>query len=155
MSTVKITELDELVGHDLGTSAWTQISQDQISSFAHATGDHQWIHTDPERAATGPYGTTIAHGYLTLSLLPRLLRDVMTVADAAVGINYGIDRIRFTDIVPAGARIRLRARLASSQPKPNGRLIGLDVAVEREGAKKPAMVGSLLLLYLRQDTRTE
>jgi len=133
---------------DLGASEWWTIEQRHIDLFAEATGDHQWIHVDPERAAAGPFGGTIAHGYLSLSLLPRLMDDLFEVADAKVGINYGIDRIRFTSPVRSGSRVRLKARFASAEPKAGGVLYRVGVEVEIEGGERPALVGEVLYLAL-------
>src|ERR671933_150860 len=128
-----IDELLGLVGVELGASDWHAIDQERVDLFADATGDHQWIHVDPERAAAGPFGGTIAHGYLTLSLLPRLLSQLLRIADALMGVNYGSDRIRFTCPVPVGSRVRLHAQLLHSEPKADGRLNRIGVRMEIEG----------------------
>src|SRR5947208_17086713 len=106
---VTMSELEATSERELGVSDWWRIEQRHIDLFAEATGDHQWIHVDRERAAQGPFGGTIAHGYLSLSLLPALLDDLIEVADAQIGVNYGIDRIRFTAPVPSGSEVRLKA----------------------------------------------
>ena len=141
--------LGELAGsgeRDLGVSPWVTIEQRQIDLFADATGDHQWIHVDPEAAKAGPFGGTIAHGYLSLSLLPTLLGDVLRVTDTQMGVNYGIDRVRFTSPVPSGSEVRAHARLVSAEPKGDGILYKVDVRLEIKGQEKPAMVGEVLFL---------
>jgi acyl dehydratase len=131
---------------DLGTSSWHTIEQRHIDLFAEATGDHQWIHVDHEQAAQGPFGGTIAHGYLSLSMLPMLLSEVLNVEGARMGINYGIDRVRFTAPVPSGSDVRLHAKLLSGQPRGEGVLYKVDVQIEIKGAEKPALVGEVLYL---------
>jgi len=115
-----LAELAESADRDLGTSPWVTVDQRHIDLFAEATGDHQWIHVDREAAKAGPFGGTIAHGYLSLSLLPVLLSDVIRVSDAHMGVNYGIDRVRFTAPVPSGSDVRAHARLLSAEPKGDG-----------------------------------
>ena len=110
-----LAELEPLVGEELGVSEWIEVTQDRIQRFAEATGDHQWIHLDRERAAGGPFGTTIAHGFLTLSLLPEMSAGAFAVSDAKMGVNYGLNRVRFPAPVPSGSR--LRARFVSSRWK--------------------------------------
>jgi acyl dehydratase len=139
-------ELEHASDRDLGTSSWVTIDQRRIDLFAEATGDHQWIHVDPEAAANGPFGGTIAHGYLTLALLPALMSEVMTVADARMGINYGIERVRFTAPVPTGSQVRLHAKLVSSERRGPGVLYRVGIRVEIEGQEKPACVGDVLYL---------
>jgi len=141
-----IAELEETGERDLGASEWVKIEQPRIDMFAEATGDHQWIHVDPESAAQGPFGGTIAHGYLTMSLLPVLLSEVMTVSDAQMGVNYGIERLRFTAPVPSGSRVRLHAKLNGGERRPNGALFRIGVEIEIEGHEKPALVGEVLFL---------
>ena len=119
---VTVAELRGLGQTDLGESGWLVIDQDRVNGFADVTEDHQWIHVDGERAAQGPFGTTIAHGYLTLSLVPRLLEEVVVVTDQVRGTNYGIDRARFTSPVPVGSRVRLRGRLLDARSRPDGGL---------------------------------
>ncbi len=131
---------------DLGVSAWHLIDQRRIDSFADATGDHQWIHVDPQRASAGPFGTTVAHGYLTLSLVPALLKDLLHVDGERLGVNYGIERLRFTAPVPAGSEIRLRARVEDGEARGDGFLLRLPIEVEISGGNKPAVVGELLYL---------
>jgi acyl dehydratase len=141
-----IAELEQAGERELGTSSWVTIDQERIDMFADATGDHQWIHVDPEAAAQGPFGTTVGHGYLTLSLLPALLAEVLAVTDARMGVNYGVERARFTAPVPSGSRVRLRARLNGSERRANGVLFRVGVEIEIEGAEKPALVGEVLYL---------
>jgi acyl dehydratase len=145
-TTLTLEELEQGGERDLGATDWVTLDQDRINTFAEATGDHQWIHVDPEMAAQGPFGGTIAHGYLSLSLLPGLLSEVMTVEGARMGINYGIDRVRFTAPVPVDSRVRLKAKLVSAERRGEGVLYKLGVEVEIEGAEKPALVGEVLYL---------
>jgi acyl dehydratase len=141
---ITVTGLDEikaLAGRDLGHSSWIEISQERVNAFADATGDHQWIHVDTERAAAGPFGGTIAHGYLTLSLVIPLFGELLTIEGIRMGINYGLDKVRFPSPVPVGARIRLAARVASVDEVANGGVqLALDFTVEIDGAEKPACV---------------
>ncbi|WP_137990838.1 MaoC family dehydratase [Streptomyces vilmorinianum] len=125
---------------DLGTSDWLEITQQRIDTFADATDDHQWIHTDPERAAAGPFGAPIAHGYLTLSLFIPLFTGLLDVQGVTTKVNYGLDKVRFPAPVPVGSRIRLAARLASVDDVPGGVQIAVDGTVEIEGGAKPAAV---------------
>lgn len=141
-----IADLENATERDLGASDWHTVEQKHIDLFADATGDHQWIHVDPDMAAQGPFGTTVAHGYLSLSLLPLLLGQVMTVTDAKMGVNYGTDKIRFTNPVPSGSRVRAKARLVNSQRKGDGILYKVGVEIEIEGQDKPALVGEVLYL---------
>ena len=143
---LKMAELEQAEERELGTSSWVPIEQRQIDLFAEATGDHQWIHVDPEAAAQGPFGQTIAHGYLTLSLLPALLSEVFSVSDARMGVNYGVERVRFTSPVPSASRVRLHARLRGSERRPAGVLFRIGVELEIEGSEKPALVGEVLYL---------
>ncbi len=135
-----LADLQAEVGHVIGTSDWVTVDQDRIDQFAHATGDHQWIHVDPDRAAQGPFGTTIAHGFLTLSLLPLLFASGFAIDDVRMGVNYGMNRVRFTAPVPAGGRVRGHFKLASFQPLPGGAQLTVEVTVELEGSDKPACV---------------
>jgi acyl dehydratase len=144
--TMTVAELREAGERELGVSGWHRIDQEQIDRFAEATGDHQWIHVDAERARAGPFGTTIAHGYCTLSLLPYLLAQVLTVSDAGTRINYGIDRVRFTAPVPSGAEVRAKARLLGSEARGEGVVYKVGVEVEVKGAAKPALIGEVLYL---------
>ncbi len=142
-----MAELVDAADVDLGTSEWMAVTQEMVDTFADATGDHQWIHVDPERAADGPFGTTIAHGYLTLSLLPVMIGGMVEVTDASMGINYGIDRLRMTSPVPVGSRIRTQATLKGTEEKGGGRLMHVEATVEIEGSDRPALIGTVL--YLR------
>ena len=145
-TTLTLEELEQAAGRDLGATDWVTLDQERINLFAEATGDHQWIHVNPEAAAQGPFGGTIAHGYLSLSLLPGLLPEVLTVEGARMGINYGIDRVRFTAPVPVGSQVRLKARLVSAEQRGGGVLYKLGVEVEINGSEKPALVGEVLYL---------
>jgi acyl dehydratase len=131
---------------DLASSSWHTIEQRHIDLFADATGDHQWIHVDHDAAAQGPFGGTIAHGYLSLAMLPMLLSEVLSVEGARMGINYGIDRVRFTAPVPSGSEVRLHAKLLSGEPRGEGVLYKVGVQIEIKGAEKPALVGEVLYL---------
>jgi acyl dehydratase len=147
MSTeLTLAELEGAAGLELETSDWVTIEQRAIEQFADATGDHQWIHVDPEKAAQGPFGTTVAHGYLSLSLLPGLLGSMLSVTDARMGINYGIEKVRFTAPVPSGSRVRLKAKINSAERRGEGVLYHVGAEVEIEGADKPAMVGEVVYL---------
>jgi acyl dehydratase len=145
-TTLTLEELEQSGERDLGATDWVTLDQDRINMFAEATGDHQWIHVDPEMAAQGPFGGTIAHGYLSLSLLPGLLPEVLTVEGARMGINYGMDRVRFTAPVPVDSQVRVKARLISAERRGEGVLYKLGVEVEIKDAEKPAMVGEVLYL---------
>jgi len=146
VSGISLAELVDSGERDFGASKWVTVDQRQIDLFAEATGDHQWIHVDPEAAKAGPFGGTIAHGYLSLSLLPVLLSDVINVSDQRMGVNYGIDRVRFTSPVPSGSDVRAHARLLSAEPKGDGILYKVGVEIEIKGQEKPAMVGEVLFL---------
>jgi acyl dehydratase len=139
-------ELEASSEQDLGTSEWETIDQSQIDLFAEATHDHQWIHVDPEAAAQGPFGTTVAHGYLTLSLLPYFMTQVLNVTDVRMGINYGAEKLRFTAPVPVGSQVRLKAKLLGSERRGDGVLYRVGIEVEIKDAEKPALVGEVLFL---------
>jgi acyl dehydratase len=141
-----LAELETAQDLELEPSEWVTIEQRSIDLFAEATGDHQWIHVDRERAAQGPFGTTVAHGYLSLSLLPRLVGSVLSVGDARMGINYGIEKVRFTAPVPSGSRVRLKGTIRSAERRGEGVLYRVAVEVEIEGADKPALVGVVVYL---------
>ncbi|HEV7626711.1 MAG TPA: MaoC family dehydratase [Streptomyces sp.] len=144
------TSTDELVaavGQELGVSDWLEIDQKRIDLFAEATGDHQWIHVDPARAKDGPFGTTIAHGYLTLSLLPALVPQIMRVDGVRMGVNYGANKVRFPAPVPVGSRLRARAELLDVSEAGGGVQIATKVTVEREGGEKPVCVAETLSRY--------
>jgi acyl dehydratase len=145
-TTLTLEELEQGGERDLGATDWVTLDQERIDRFAQATGDHQWIHVDPEKAAQGPFGGTIAHGYLSLSLLPGLMPDVLRVEGARMGINYGIDRIRFTSPVPVDSQVRVKAKLLSAERRGEGVLYKLGVEVEIRDAEKPALVGEVLYL---------
>ncbi|WP_051466443.1 MaoC family dehydratase [Actinomadura oligospora] len=130
-----------LRGTDLGHTAWTEIAQDRVNTFADATGDHQWIHTDPARAADGPFGGTIAHGYLTLALLIPLFGELLTIDGVNMSVNYGLNKVRFPAPVPVGARIRLRGVVADvTEVKGDGVEMTLDFTMETDRSDKPALV---------------
>jgi acyl dehydratase len=135
-----IEELERAVGTHLGYSDWHTVTQRQIDTFAEATGDHQWIHVDPEKAAAGPFGSTIAHGYLTLSLVPMLVWQVYAVEGVRMGVNYGANKVRFPSPVPVDAKVRAGVELLSVKPGGGGYQVIARVTVEREGADKPACV---------------
>ena len=141
-----MAELESAVHLDLGSSDWHTVDQATIDLFADATHDRQWIHLDRERAAAGPFGATIAHGYLTLSLIPYLLHQVLTITDAKAGINYGIDRVRFTAPVRSGSRVRLHVTILGAERRSSGLSYGLRVELEIEGEDRPALVGEILFL---------
>jgi acyl dehydratase len=139
-----------LAGQEVAVSDWVTVSQARIQQFADATGDHQWIHLDEKRARSGPFGSTIAHGFLTLSLVPQFFDTRIAIADLRMGVNYGLNKVRFTAPVPAGSRVRGRLALKTSEPiAGNGAQAVWEVTVEREGADKPACVAELLVRYYR------
>ncbi len=131
-------------GEELGTSEWVTVTQEQINTFADATGDHQWIHVDPERAATGPFGTTIAHGYLTLSLLPVFVEQIYSIEGLAFGMNYGANKVRFPSPVPVDSRLRATATLVETKDIPIGTQGIVNVVVEREGGDKPVLIAEVI-----------
>ncbi|MGW5430217.1 MaoC family dehydratase [Streptomyces sp. NPDC004059] len=135
-----LDELKKLAGSDLDTSEWIEVTQERIDTFADATGDHQWIHTDPQRAAQGPFGAPIAHGYLTLSLFIPLFTELLDVRGVTTKVNYGLNKVRFPAPVKAGSRIRLAARLSSVEEVPGGVQITIDGTIEVEDGTKPAAV---------------
>ncbi|WP_345342796.1 MaoC family dehydratase [Rhodococcus olei] len=144
-----IADLEAAVGHLLGRSEWCTVTQERITAFADATGDHQWIHVDPDRAASGPFGGTIAHGYLTLSLLPVLLRDIYRIEGVRMAVNYGCNRLRFPAAVPVGSRLRAGATLARVERTEHGARMTVDVVVEREGGDKPVCIAeSVTVLFM-------
>ena len=144
-----IEELKTLVGEEVGASDWVEVEQSRINAFADATEDHQWIHLDTERAKTdSPFGTTIAHGFLTLSLLPHLAAQAYRVeGDFKMGINYGLNRLRFVSPVPSGSRVRARFTLQSVEEVAGGVQLAVAVTVEIEGGQKPALVAEWLVRY--------
>jgi acyl dehydratase len=144
-----MTAFANLVGEELGPTDWLEIGQARIDEFAHATDDPQWIHVDPERAAQGPFGTTIAHGFLTLSLCVPLMAEVLRSDDYRMGINYGVNKVRFPAPVPSGSRIRARFTVQSVEEVPGGEQGVVLAIVEREGGEKPVCVAELVLRRLR------
>ena len=142
--------LRDLIGTELGPTAWLDLTQARIDDFARATGDAQWIHTDPVRAAAGPFGSTIAHGFLTLSLCSVLLGEALKdVTGYAMGINYGVNRVRFPAPVPVGSRVRGRFTVASVDEVPGGDQVVIVATVEREGGEKPVCVAELVVRKIR------
>ncbi len=141
-------DLLELIGHDLGTSTWLAIPQSDIDLFADATHDRQWIHVDVERAKTGPFKGTIAHGYLTLSLLTPLYSQLLTIENLGMAVNYGLNKVRFPTPVPAGSRVRLSATLASAaEVSGDGIQASIDAVMQLEGAAKPACIAQMVHRY--------
>ena len=135
-----IDELKGLAGQDLGHSSWLEISQERVNTFADATDDHQWIHVDPEKAKAGPFGGPIAHGYLTLSLVIPLFGELLKVDGVKMGVNYGLEKVRFPHPVPVGSKIRLNAKVVSVEDVPGGTQSTFDFTVEIDGVAKPACV---------------
>ena len=142
-----MTDLRE--GAEFGPSSWIDVPQEKIDAFAEATGDHQWIHVDPERAAAGPFGTTIGHGYLTLSLLPAMSYEVVPHQDGGMAVNYGLNRVRFPAPVPSGSRVRGTFRVVSVEEADWGFQVTMTATVEREGGDKPVCVAELVFRYYR------
>ncbi|MFI1462284.1 MaoC family dehydratase [Nocardia carnea] len=139
-----IDEVAAAVGTHLGYSDWVEVTQARIDTFADATGDHQWIHVDPERAAAGPYGSTIAHGYLTLSLLPALGATIFDIDGVRMKINYGMNKVRFPAPVPVGSKIRCGARLESLERTSKGANLITTYTIEIDGAQRPALVAETI-----------
>ena len=140
-----LSDLAACVGQEVAISDWVTITQEQVNQFAEATGDHQWIHIDVERAKQGPFGGPIAHGFLTLSLLPRFFGETLAVTEARMGVNYGLNKVRFPAPVPVGSRLRARLRLLEASPIDNhGYQFAWEVTVEREGGSKPVCVAESL-----------
>lgn len=140
-----LSELASLVGQEVAVSDWITIAQQQVNLFAQATGDHQWIHVDVERAKAGPFGGPIAHGFLTLSLLPRFFESSFEVVQSRMGVNYGLNKVRFMAPVPVGSRLRARMKLLASTPIDNdGVQMAWEVTIEREGLAKPVCVAESL-----------
>jgi acyl dehydratase len=135
-----LAELQDLVGQEIGESDWIIVDQQRIDRFADATGDHQWIHVDPVRAAAGPFGTTVAHGFLTLSLLPEMSATAFEVRGARMGLNYGLNRVRFPAPVPVDSRLRGHFKLLSYEAIEGGAQLTVEVTMEREGSPKPVCV---------------
>ncbi len=132
-----------------GTSEWLEITQERINQFAEATGDHQWIHVDPEKAAAGPFGTTIAHGYLTLSLGPGFMYGLIEVEDASLVVNYGLNKVRFPSPVPVGSKVRMRADVAGLEEADWGVQATVTLTFELEGKDKPACVAEAIYRFYR------
>ena len=148
MTVVDLAHLGGLVGREVATSDWLVITQDRIDAFAEATSDHQWIHVDSGRArAETPFGATIAHGFLTLSLLSALMRDAVTVDGPRMALNYGLNRVRFVSPVPSGSRIRARVALATVDDMGDSIQATWGVTIEREGGDKPAVVAEWIVRY--------
>ena len=143
-----LKQIEAAIGTHIGFSEWMEITQERVDAFADATGDHQWIHVDPVRAADGPYGKTIAHGYLTLSLLPVLSAQVMVIRGFTMMINYGLEKVRFPAAVPVGSRIRAGIELTSLQQKSSGVQLTSVVTVEIEGGDRPALVAETVRLMV-------
>lgn len=141
----QLTDLQAWVGQCVGVSDWITVDQPRIDLFADATGDHQWIHTDAERAAKGPFGATIAHGFLTLSLLPKMSASAFEVLDVRMGVNYGLGKVRFPAAVPAGSRLRGHFKLTNYEPLDGGAQLTVEVTMEREGTDKPVCVAESLV----------
>jgi acyl dehydratase len=144
-------DLDEFAaakGTHLGHGDWHTVTQEQVDRFADATGDHQWIHVDTAKAAAGPFGTTIAHGYLTLSLIPFLGKDIFRVDGLTMGINYGLGKVRFPAVVPVGARVRAGTELVDLTDRPQGKQATLRWTIEVEGNDKPACVAETIVVYV-------
>lgn len=142
-----LSELRAAVGEELGTSDWLLVDQERIDQFAQATGDHQWIHTDTERAKDGPFGTTIAHGYLTLSLIPMLTWGIYEVRGIAGALNYGLDKVRFPHPVAVNSRVRCRAELTSAEEVAGGLQAVVTCTIEVEGAPKPACIAATIVRF--------
>ncbi|GAB2995298.1 MaoC family dehydratase [Mycobacterium bourgelatii] len=144
-----VAELTAAAGETIGQSDWVTITQEEVNLFADATGDHQWIHVDPERAKDGPFGTTIAHGFMTLSLLPRLQHDIYTVKGIKLAINYGLNKVRFPAPVPVGSRVRATSKLVNVDDLGNGTVQAtMSTTIEVEGSEKPACVAESVVRYI-------
>lgn len=146
MKTIEsLAELTQLVGQEVAVSDWITVTQQQVNQFAEATGDHQWIHVDVERAKAGPFGGPIAHGFLTLSLIPQFFANALDIRGTRMGVNYGLNKVRFTAPVPVGSRLRARLTLQAAEPvAPDGMQMTWLVTVEREGSDKPVCVAESL-----------
>lgn len=142
--TIAFDDLPALVGQPLGSSDWLTVDQTRINEFARVTQDEQWIHVDTERAALGPFGATVAHGFLTLSLLPWFLERTFGVENSTMGVNYGLNRVRFPAPVPVDSRLRAHSKLLACEPVGGGYQLTIEVTVEREGLDKPVCVAELL-----------
>lgn len=141
-----LAEVSACVGHDVAVSDWVLITQEQVNLFAQATGDHQWIHVDMDKARAGPFGAPIAHGFLTLSLIPVFFESSFKIRQSSMGVNYGLNRVRFTSPVPVGSRLRARLHLLACEPIDHGgRQMTWSVVVEREGVEKPVCIAEALV----------
>jgi acyl dehydratase len=141
-----VSDLRDLAGAELGPTSWIEVTQERIDAFAAATDDPQWIHIDPERAADGPFGTTIAHGFLTLSLCVPMLYEALPASGGAMAVNYGTNRVRFPAPVPSGSRIRGRFRVLEVEPSDRGERATIEATVECQGAERPVCVAELVVL---------
>lgn len=140
-----LDELSALAGQEVTVSDWISITQEQVNQFAQATGDQQWIHVDVERAKSGPFGGPIAHGFLTLSLIPRFFESSLKITETRMGVNYGLNKVRFTAPVPVGSRLRAHMKLLKSEPIDNGGAqMSWEVSIEREGSDKPVCIAESL-----------
>ncbi|MCC3265803.1 MaoC family dehydratase [Arthrobacter gengyunqii] len=146
-TTVSLEELPGLAGRDLGWTEYREVAQDQVNTFADATDDHQWIHVDPERAANGPFGAPIAHGFLTLSLVIPFWSDLLEVTGAETKVNYGLDKVRFVSPVRVGAKIRMKAQVTEVTEISGGFQLGVDQVIEADGEAKPAVVAHSLYRF--------
>jgi acyl dehydratase len=144
-----LDDLRKLAGADLGAGDWREITQQQIDTFADATDDHQWIHVDPERAKSGPFGGTIAHGYLTLALIIPMWTEMLRIDGIGMAVNYGLNRVRFPAPVPSGGQIRLRARVDTVEDIPDGVQMTVDLTIELRDATKPAAVAQAVYRYYK------
>jgi acyl dehydratase len=142
-----LQELSDAVGQHVGYGEWHTITQEQINAFADATGDHQWIHINPELAAKGPFGTTVAHGYLTLSLIPMLAGQIMRTNGVRMGVNYGLNKVRFPAPVPVGSKIRAGIKILSVEPMDGSAQIVSEVTIERDGGDKPCCIAQTVARY--------
>ncbi|WAJ45533.1 MaoC family dehydratase [Mycobacterium sp. Aquia_216] len=144
-----VSDLAAATGETIGQSDWVTITQEEVNLFADATGDHQWIHVDPERAKDGPFGKTIAHGFMTLSLLPRLQHDMYTVKGIKLAINYGLNKVRFPSPVPVGSKVRATTSLVGVEDLGNGTVQGtMSTTIEVDGSPKPACVAESIIRYI-------
>jgi acyl dehydratase len=144
LTTLPIEDLLRRAGTELGVSDYVSVGQETVDAFADATGDHQWIHTDPVRAAAGPFGRTIAHGYLTLALAPRLLDQVLPLGGYTMAVNYGLDKLRFPAPLPVGEQVRMRVALDAADPIPGGAALKLSLTFEAAGGSKPVCVANAI-----------
>jgi acyl dehydratase len=143
-----LEELSDAVGEDLGPSDWLEVTQERVDAFADATGDHQWIHVDVDRASKGPFGGTVAHGYLTLSLIPHFSPELFEISTPGARLNYGVNKVRFPSPLKVGSRIRASARIVEVADVPAGRQLVTRYTVEIEGEPKPACVAETVVLLL-------